>query len=162
MDSIIIKIHDFDVLISKCDYERISVLKWRPHYGSKRQYFVHSIAKPRQELMLHRFIMNATKGTVIDHINGNTLDNRRENLRVCSHSENMKNSKKRSNGKCPYKGVYFNKHVNKWNPQIKVDGKRISLGYYLSAEEARNAYNEASRKYHGEFGRISYFFRRTE
>jgi hypothetical protein len=155
MDSVIIKIGDFDVCISKYDYERVSALKWHSHHGSELQYFVHSINKPLQEVLLHRFIMNAEKGTIVDHINGNTLDNRRENLRVCSHSENMRNSKKRSGGKCPYKGVYFNKRANKWNPQIKLDGKSISLGYYLTAEEARDAYIAASRKYHGDFGRSS-------
>ena len=104
---------------------------------------------------LHRDIVGCVlyDGKIIDHINGNTLDNRKENLRVCTVAENARNSKTRGNNKSGYKWVYFNKKTNKFCSGIKVNGKLIYLGKYATPQEAHAAYCEASKKYHGEFGR---------
>lgn len=70
----------------------------------------------------------------IDHINGNTADNRIENLRLVTHQQNMCNRKRRSDNSSGYPGVYFNKSANKWHASIRVEGKRIHLGYFKSAK----------------------------
>jgi hypothetical protein len=91
----------------------------------------------------------------VDHINGNTLDNRRSNLRVCTHAENMRNRRKNSNSSSGYKGVFWDNHYKKWSSYIRVNNKRIYLGRFDDSKVAYEAYVAASKKYHGEFGRIA-------
>lgn len=98
--------------------------------------------------------MNPPDGMVIDHINGDKLDNRRQNLRICTSADNAKNQKVQENkiGKTSrYKGVYWHKRANKW--MARIGG--MYLGIYHSEIDAALVYNEASKKYHGEFGRIN-------
>lgn len=84
----------------------------------------------------------------VDHINRDGLDNRWENLRLASHSENQRNGRPR-----PLKGASWHKASQKWRAVITVNDKQIALGYFETAEEAHEAYREASAKYHGVFGR---------
>ena len=90
----------------------------------------------------------------IDHINGNKSDNRIENLRSASRSENQINIGIRLNNTSGYKGASWKSRNGKWQSQIQLNGKTKYLGLYNTAEEAGAAYDNASRKYHGEFGRI--------
>lgn len=92
-------------------------------------------------------------GKIVDHKNGNTLDNKKCNLRICTNKENVRNQKINKRNTTGYKGVSYNKRDKKYAAYIKVDGKKISLGYYLSLEVAHEAYCNASKKYHVEFGR---------
>lgn len=95
--------------------------------------------------LLHRLITNCPKGLVVDHINHRTTDNRRFNLKVCTHYQNMQNISSNTSGKV---GVsYDNKH-KKWNAQIKVKRKHINLGYYSNKEDAIKARIEAKKKYY--------------
>lgn len=84
----------------------------------------------------------------VDHINLDGLDNRWENLRLATHAENQRNARPR-----PLKGASWHKHAQKWRAVITVDDRQIHLGYFETAEEAHDAYREASAKYHGKFGR---------
>lgn len=86
-----------------------------------------------------------------DHINRNRLDNRRCNLRPVTLSQNNCNRGIPSNNTSGYKGVWFDKCRGKWRGDIRVSGKKISLGYHDDPKEAVKAYNEAALKYHGEF-----------
>lgn len=105
---------------------------------------------------LHKLIMKTPKGMVVDHINGDVTDNRRRNLRVCSHLENSRNSKKQKNNTSGYKGVTRRSGYKKpfW-ARIKYKGKQISLGQFTTAKEAGIAYNDAARKYFMEFARLN-------
>tara|TARA_R110000764_G_scaffold28636_7_gene67423 strand:- start:1849 stop:2334 length:486 start_codon:yes stop_codon:yes gene_type:complete len=102
--------------------------------------------------LLHRVIMEAPDGMDVDHIDGNTLNNRKSNLRVCSHHENLMNRKKHKNNKSGVKGVSWYKNLNKWHAQIQCD-KKIHLGYYDDFDEAVKVRKEAEEKYFGEFNR---------
>jgi hypothetical protein len=108
---------------------------------------------------LHRIIAERALGIpitseeLVDHINGNTLDNRRSNLRICGHSGSTKNRGTFKTNKLQMKGVY-QRSAGKYRAQIQVDGKKIMLGQYDTAEEAYQAYCEAAVKYHGEFARL--------
>jgi hypothetical protein len=95
--------------------------------------------------------MDASKGMDVDHINGNPLDNRKCNLRICSHCDNTKNVGFNKSNKCGYKGVYFAKWANQYRAEIQCDGKRVKLGYFRTAEEAYKAYCDAARELHGAF-----------
>lgn len=109
---------------------------------------------------LHRVILarilgrELQKGEFCDHVNGNACDNRRSNLRPCSHSENIRNSRKPMTNTSGLKGVTFHKASNKWLTQIGIDGKRIHLGTFATREEAYAAYCEAAIRLFGEFARF--------
>ena len=103
----------------------------------------------RSTMDMQRMIMNSPKGMFVDHINGDTLDNRRSNLRVATVSENAMNRKKKATNTSGYKGV--NKVKDKWIARISTNSGRISLGTFDTPEEASEAYCAAALKYHGEF-----------
>lgn len=98
---------------------------------------------------IHRIIMNAKEGDIIDHINRNKKDNRLENLRKTDKSENAYNSKLRSNNKSGTTGVRFRKDTKRWSAEIKKDYKKIPLGCFATKEEAIQARKEAEVKYYG-------------
>jgi hypothetical protein len=89
----------------------------------------------------------------VDHRDGNPFNNRIENLRECTHSENMRNRKINKNNKSGCKGVTWDKEESKWRVRLSLDGKRIHLGRFSSYEEAEAAANNARDFYHGEFAR---------
>lgn len=104
---------------------------------------------------MHRFIMKAQSGQTIDHINGNTLDNRKQNLRFCTQSENSYNSKSRSRSSSKYKGVTFDKSRRKWLVYITVNKKRFYIGAFTCEDAAANAYNHFAEKYHLDFAYLN-------
>ncbi len=93
------------------------------------------------------------KGFDIDHINGDGLDNRKSNLRICKHGENQYNSKMPKNNTSGYKGVYWDKRRNKWISQININGKHVYIGQFINAIDAANAYDKAAMQYHKEFAK---------
>jgi hypothetical protein len=151
-----------EVLLDYEDEKRLS--KYNYHRSKSilnqtgRSYFVRFIRINGKEksTLLHRDVMYCVPGDkkVVDHKNGNTLDCRKENLRICTNQENIRNQKLSRNNTSGYKGVGWDKTNRKWVARIKVNMKLISLGTYKRIEDAANAYAEASKKYHGEFGRI--------
>lgn len=104
---------------------------------------------------LHKLIMNAPPELVVDHVDGNKLDNRRQNLRVCTSSQNTFNQCVRANNTSGYKGVHWKKQNKIWVAYIHKNNQRIHLGHFGTAELAAEAYNEAAIKYHGEFARLN-------
>lgn len=105
-------------------------------------------------IRMHRVIVDAPNGQEVDHINGDGLDNRVENLRLVNRHQNQRNSKKRRDNSSGLKGVYFDKKSGKWRAKIRVNGYQKSLGLFLSKDDAYDAYCSASKKYHGKFGRV--------
>lgn len=91
--------------------------------------------------------------TYIDHIDGNPLNNKIENLRKATNSQNSSNSKIKSTNTSGYKGVSFRSDTKKWQAALTKDYKKISLGCYETAEEAYQAYLNGSKKHFGEFAR---------
>lgn len=127
--------------------KKIIAQKW---YASKngKNYYAKAIIK-RKSVYLHRVLLNAKKGEIVDHINGNTLDNRLNNLRIVNASQNSGNSKQRINKKySKLKGVHYMKNRKKpWTSRIQVLNKTIHLGYFLTEVEAFFAYKKAHLKY---------------
>ncbi len=134
-------------LISKED-EHLLKYTWRLR---KRGYVYRKYQG--KEIWLHNEIMQPPEGYVVDHINGNTLDNTRENLRVCTQLDNMKNLKLNIRNTSGVTGVNWRKDIQKWRAFIQVEGKFISLGTYTNKEDAIKARKEAEVKYFGEFRR---------
>jgi hypothetical protein len=104
--------------------------------------------KKSKILALHRVITEVGEGLVVDHINHNTLDNRKCNLRICTNSQNNQNRKgAQVNSKSGIRGVYWVKGTNKWMADISVGGKRIFIGYFKNIEDAKKAVIEARAKH---------------
>lgn len=113
-----------------------------------RYHGIHDGKPKYTQRYLHRIVVGADEGQYVDHINGDKLDNRKENLRVCSNAQNSRNKKQYSGA---YKGVHFNKVSGNWIAQITVNYKCKHIGSFNTAEEAALAYNKAAKQFHGEF-----------
>lgn len=131
------------------DFDKLKDINWC--YGDGGKYvFNRNLGK------LHRYLMKAPKGKVVDHINHDTLDNRRSNLRLCSKSQNAMNTKKINNCTSIFKGVYYNSRVSKYISRIKKNGKDISLGYFDDEISAGKAYDLRAVELFGEFAYLNF------
>lgn len=122
---------DFDCLINKEDVGKIKDLFWNIRYDKRHPKCLpyvesHSLGK---RIHLHRYIINCPKEKVVDHINGNTLDNRKANLRICTQAENCKNQNSAKN-------IYYNKRDNLYTVQFSINRKTKYLCYTRDYEEA--------------------------
>lgn len=145
-------------LVDDEDYDHLSKWSWhremlgKKHKAPYARRGTNYYGGVKKSKAMHRYLLDAPNGLEVDHINGNTLDNRKANLRLCTRSENAKNKAVYRNNKSGCKGV--NLHSSgKWRARIQVDGKRISLGLYDSLDEAKIAYSTAAKKYYGRFER---------
>lgn len=144
-------------LVSAEDYERLSAVKWYAMKDSRSGTFTAARGGGGRFILMHRLIIgDIPEGLEIDHINGDSLDNRRENLRICKHSQNRKNNKKYETNTSGFMGVHFRTERQKWVAMIYADGKRQYLGHYDTPEEAAVAYDEAALRLHGEFATLNF------
>lgn len=140
----------------------LAAYKWHAHIGHTGRVYARRGIKVEPSnrhvwVWLHKVIVCRRDGIIfppdiVDHIDNNPLNNTRANLRGVTQSENCRNSKKRE--KTVLKGAHFHKRDKKWASSITVGNKAIHLGTFETAEEAHAAYVAASKKYHGEFGRV--------
>lgn len=145
----------FDFKIDNDDVEKCKMFHWclNRYYGvAKGEYYY---AANKDIGLLHRFIMNAPKEKVVDHINGDTLDNRISNLQICNHNENIMKSKKRTDNVSGHQGVHWFTKTSKWMAYININKKRKHLGYFNTYEEALEARLNAEKEYWGKFKPIN-------
>lgn len=145
-------------LVDADDFEWLSQWKWRASFSQGRVSAVAWIgpADNRRVVRLHRKLMCPPPGMVVDHIDGDTLNNTRANLRVCTQRENSRNRRK-GGGANRFKGVYSDKRwPTRFLATIGVDYRSIKLGWFGSEAEAARAYDDAARKLHGEFARLNF------
>ncbi len=145
-------------MIDEDDYKNLSQWKWSCSYNGyawRRVSLGYVNGKRKRAIIfMHRFIMNTPSDMITDHINGDKLDNRKSNLRICTYTQNSRNSiSKRGSSK--YKGVYLDKSENRWVAQIVVNKKTKFLGRYNTQEEAASIYNNEAKKQFGEFSRVN-------
>jgi len=136
------------------DYEDLAKHKW---YSNSDGYVVRGfyVNGKTKLLRMHRCVMNPPPHLEIDHINHNKLDNRKENLRVCTHHQNQFNQGIQANNTSGYRGVYWRKDENKWRAQIGNFGRRIYLGSFTDKHEAVRAYNKKAIQLYGIFAQIN-------
>lgn len=142
------------------DFEKLSQYKWYAAYSktSKSYYAARTttINGKRKNILMHREILGVTNPNIlVDHIDHNTLDNRKQNIRLATNSLIQGNSRKQSNNTSGLKGISFLKRTGKWYSQIMINGKKNHLGYFGNAIDAAKAYNDAARKYFGEFALLN-------
>ena len=102
-------------------------------------------------VLLHRIITNALDGQIVDHINHNTLDNRKNNLRIGTQENNMMNAKLKSNNTSGNTGVWLDNRTEKWVAEIKVNKKKINLGHFTNKSDAISARKKAEEEYFGDW-----------
>jgi len=138
-----------EIFVDDSDYEEMNKHLW---YCDKKGYATRAGKafenKRRTTVSMHREIMDAPEGMVVDHINHETLDNQRKNLRVCSSADNMKNIRSKQG---TVLGVRWREFSQRWIANIKIDGQLIHLGTFIEFDEALAARKEAEIKYFGDF-----------
>lgn len=144
---------EFDFLIDLDDVERCKLHNWCIHFAGRKQhkkYFYALTQDTRPKTMLHRFVMNAPDDMVVDHINGNTFDTRKSNLRTITHKNNCRNRALNFNNSSGVRGVTWSKKDNKWMVYIMVNYRQKTLGYFDKLEDAAECRKLADIKYYGE------------
>ena len=141
---------NYEIKVDDDVYEWASKNKW---FVTKLGYAIRSYGgrKNRKTIYLHRMIINIPSGYVTDHINGNRLDNRRENLRVATRSQNRINSNIQKNNKSGTRGVYYDKHKKRWIVRLYKMRKKMLLASFKNIDEARKAYHNKAIEVYGEF-----------
>lgn len=138
-----------NILLDDEDYKKIEKdfnnLNWTIT-KNRNKFYVQKRVNGKN-IYLHRYIMNCPKGKYVDHKNHNTLDNRKQNLRITNNADNLRNGEIRVNNKTGVKGVYFDNKRNKYVANIKVNYKGIFLGRFNTLEEATQVRKKAEIKY---------------
>lgn len=143
----------FDFKIDNEDYEKCKKYHWSVNRFNRKSEIDYFYATNTDLGLLHRYIMDVKTKSVVDHINGDTLDTRKQNLQICSYSNNLCKQRKKLTNKSGQTGVIWNKHLlkPKWMAYICVNSKQITLGYFDKYEDAVKARKDAEPKYYGEF-----------
>jgi len=147
------------------NFDRLNANKWCAMRDKSTRSFYAVRNSPRVNgksrlILMHREVVNAEARFDVDHRNHNTIDNRLDNLRVCTTSQNAANSRVRKDNSSGCKGVHWHKQSCKWHARLAVSGKRLHLGYFDSKEDAASAYDAAALELHGEFALTNKAFRK--
>lgn len=127
------------------DFDKLKSINWRYAFG---------YASSNSVGLMHRFIVNCPDTLDVDHINHDKLDNRKQNLRICTRQQNSFNTPPRVGKSSLYKGVYA--RGDKWRASITISSKKINLGTFASEIEAAKAYDEAAKIHYGEFAYLNF------
>lgn len=141
------------------DFEELSKYRWHANVSrgvrpyAERKTARDPISGRQGRVRMHRLVIGAVGG-IVDHINGDSLDNRKANLRICSNAENVQNVGPTAANTSGFKGLRFKR--GKWDARITANNKQFFLGSFDTKEAAAVAYNEAAKKLHGEFARLNH------
>lgn len=149
-------------LVDDEDFERLNQYNWYASYNQPEGnlYVKRNLKKENGEktsVLMHREILSPSASEQIDHINHNSLDNQKKNLRICSGEENLRNAVKKAPATSQNKGVYWHKRDKKWCARVKIpNGKQSWIGSYISEIEAAKAYDKSARELFGEFAHCNF------
>ena len=131
------------------DYNNLSGYKWYYNKG-------YAVRGSSPKILMHRIINKTPKGMDTDHINRNTLDNRKQNLRGCTRSQNCTNRPAQKHGSSGFKGVSWHKHRKAWSAYVCVNKKMIYLGYFENKEDAAKAHDKKAKEIYGDFAYLNF------
>lgn len=148
--------HGQFAVVDEDNFESINAHRWSARWNRGTCSYYAARSSPRKNgkqhtIFMHHAVLMATPGEYVDHKNHDTLDNRRQNLRLCKQNQNCSNRRRRSDNTSGLKGTTWRKDRNIWQAQIMANGKQNHLGYYTSREDAGRAYDVAAIRLHGEF-----------
>jgi hypothetical protein len=145
-------------LVDDADYERLNQWKWTATDNNGTVYPQRNfrVGITRCPIRMHQDIMGIERDCMVDHKDGNGLNNTRDNLRKCTRSQNGMNRCINKNSFSGFKGVTRDNPANKWRARISVKGMQIFLGNYFCVIKAARAYDEAAVKYHGDFANTNF------
>lgn len=148
-----------EVLVDEEDFDLLSKYKWGV-VSLKGNIYASTCITRVNKVLMHRMIMGLSgkkmKKIIVDHIDHNTINNQKNNLRKCSTAQNCRNSKLSKNSTTKYKGVYFNKKIKRYQVFITINRKHISGGpSFTSKNAAAERYNELAVIHHGEFAKLN-------
>jgi HNH endonuclease len=150
-------------LVDDEDYESLIQWKWLVRYHRKTCYarrIDRHTGKPIT-IHMHREILGVKPNQQVDHINGNGLDNRRSNLRIAGHAQNLWNRGRTRKNSSGFKGVHWVERLNKWCVQVQANGKARCLGWFVDLYDAASAYDLEALKLHGEFAHVNFRYTPT-
>lgn len=152
-------------LVGDEDFEWLNQYKWHVHTANDKKrcqcYAARSVrqsGKPRQRVQyMHKLILGADETkTLVDHKDGNKLNNQRQNLRIANSYENQHNQVKHCNNTSGYKGVSWNKSSNKWQVSIQINNKNKYIGVFENKIDAAKEYDKNAVLYFGEFANLNF------
>lgn len=145
-------------IVDEVDFVRLGGFKWSADRVGRCTYASRFVGTPpnRRKIYLHREILKPKTGKLVDHINGDGLDNRRENLRICTKGQNQRNQRKQIGTSSRFKGVSFDKSRGSWTAYISINGKRKVLGRFGQEEVAAREYDAAAKKHYGDFAKLNF------
>lgn len=144
-------------VVDDVHFEWLRGFRWHADSGGSGVWYARAYVNGgcNSAVRMHRLILGAPRGIIVDHINGDGLDNRRVNLRIVSHKDNT-TAKRKSPGTSRYKGVSWVKCDAKWRAQIAVAGKNRTLGRFDDEGDAARFYDAAARRLHGRFATLNF------
>ena len=141
-------------IIDDSSFGLVSQYKWHFHITNGKMGYPRTMIAGKK-IRLHTLLMKNPKGTYADHVNGNTLDNRRENLRICTPSESNANLSKRVGCSSKYKGISFDKERDKWQVRVYFKKKKVFFKRVNTEIEAARLYDLIARKIFGKFAKTN-------
>lgn len=144
-----------EAIVDDEDYSYLSQFSWYLNSTGDAVRSELGRSKGRKHIRMHREILNAPNNKVVDHKNGNRLDNRKSNLRLCSKKDNNHNSKKPKHNTSGFKGVSWHKASKKWRAYIKYNRKTIQIGTFENILDAARAYDNKAQELFGDFAKLN-------
>lgn len=144
----------FKALVDEQDYHHLRGMGWHAH--TSKGFTYARCAWGNGHILMHVYLMKPPEGLLVDHINGDKLDNRRENLRLATNAENSRNVRKTEGRTSQYKGVVWDAARKKWRAQIKLEGSMKTLGRFEDERTAAQTYDEAAKLHFKEYAFLNF------